>query len=101
MAAPPQRPPLNTFRPTPENAAEFRRWYWLKAELVAYCKQDPTFQRQIAPQNRLAQYTRDFFADNSDKTRADLMRCWHRKKARPSPNGQVLYHRSDLDLPPI
>ncbi|MEM8545773.1 MAG: SAP domain-containing protein, partial [Cyanobacteria bacterium P01_H01_bin.119] len=39
MAAPPQRPPLNTFRPTPENATEFRRWYWLKAELVAYCKQ--------------------------------------------------------------
>ena len=60
-------------------------------------KKDPNFKRNIAPQNMLAQYARDFFADNPDRTHADMMRCWKLKKALPN-QGRVLYEASDLLL---
>ena len=60
-------------------------------------KLDPNFKRDIAPHNMLNQYTRDFFAGNPDKTRADMMRCWNLKKRLPN-SGRVRYEPSDLLL---
>ena len=67
-----------------------RAWYRLEDR-----KRDPSFKRTIAPQNMLAQYTRDFFAANPDKTRADMMDCWQLKKKQPNA-GRVIYETSDL-----
>ena len=67
-------------------------WWELEAR-----KKDPNFKRKIAPQNMLAQYTRNFFADNPNKTHADMMRCWKLKKALPN-QGKVVYETSDLLL---
>lgn len=65
-------------------------WYELENR-----KQDPDFKRAIAPQNMLAQYTRDFFADNPGRTHAEMMHCWQRKKILPNA-GIVVYEASDL-----
>lgn len=67
-------------------------WHALEAR-----KLDPTFKRDIAPQNMLAQYTRDYFEDNPNGSREELMRLWNIKKSLPNEKG-VIYHPSDLGL---
>jgi hypothetical protein len=61
-------------------------------------KNDPYFKRDIAEHNMLAQYVRDFLADNEDKTFKDALKTWAIKKLLPMENGFVKYHKSDLGL---
>ena len=61
-------------------------------------KKNPDFKRKIAPQNMLAQYTRDFFNENPQKSRAEMMRCWNKKKSLPNTGGKIIYNKTDLDL---
>jgi len=70
-----------------------KKWFELEAR-----KQDPSFKRNIAKNNMLAQYTRDFLEDNPGKTLKDANRCWKLKKIRPTPDGFIRYERSDLNL---
>jgi Domain of unknown function (DUF6434)/SAP domain-containing new25 len=61
-------------------------------------KNNPHFKRDIAEHNMLAQYVRDFLADNTDKTFKDALKIWAIKKQLPMDNGFVKYHKSDLGL---
>ena len=61
-------------------------------------KENPNFKRVIAANNMLAQYTRDFLADNKNKTLKDATRYWELKKQLPTKDGFVRYQRSDLEL---
>ncbi|MGD1946758.1 MAG: DUF6434 domain-containing protein [Croceivirga sp.] len=61
-------------------------------------KENPNFKRVIAANNMLAQYTRDFLADNKNKTLNDATRYWELKKQLPTKDGFVRYQRSDLEL---
>ncbi|MEO1514382.1 MAG: DUF6434 domain-containing protein [Bacteroidota bacterium] len=67
-------------------------------ELLEKRKEDPTFQRDIAKQNMLAQYVRDFLADHPDKVFKDALACWKRKRRLPMKGGYVRYAASDLSL---
>ena len=58
-------------------------------------KENPQFKREIAPQNMLAQYTRDFFQDNPSCSREQMMKCWLNKKSLPTQGGKVIYERED------
>lgn len=61
-------------------------------------KQDPTFKRVIAKDNMYNQYTRDFLADNPNKSLKDARAHWLLKKQLPTPSGRVQYESSDLNL---
>lgn len=70
-----------------------QQWYALEKR-----KENPDFQRTIADNNMLAQYTRDFLADNKDKTLKDVQKYWGLKKQLPTTNGFVKYEKTDLQL---
>lgn len=70
-----------------------KKWYTLEKR-----KEDPNFKRTIAANNMLAQYTRDFLADNEGKTVKDVQKYWQLKKQLPTKNGFVRYEKSDLQL---
>ncbi|MEL6133607.1 MAG: DUF6434 domain-containing protein [Bacteroidota bacterium] len=76
---------------TLENAVD--AWKDLEAR-----KKDPTFKRDIADHNMLAQYVRDFLADQSDKQLKDALHFWNLKRKLPMENGFVRYAADDLDL---
>jgi len=61
-------------------------------------KDDPTFKRDIADHNMLAQYVRDFLADQPDKNLKDALHFWNLKRHLPMENGFVRYTSEDLDL---
>jgi len=61
-------------------------------------KEDDSFQRTIAPNNMLAQYTRDFLRDNKGCTISDVKKYWNEKKRIPTQDGFIRYEKSDLDL---
>ena len=61
-------------------------------------KKDPNFQREIAQHNRLAQYVRDFLADNEGKNFSDALNYWNKKRQLPAKGGLVIYEPKDLDL---
>jgi hypothetical protein len=52
-------------------------------------------ETEIAPQFEYNQYTRSFFQENPELTRADMIRCWNHKKAQP---GSHRYEDSDLEI---
>lgn len=58
----------------------------------------PGFQSEIAHHNQFNRYTRDFLADNPDKTMEDVRKFWALKRDMPSEDGRHVYHKSDLDL---
>jgi len=68
-------------------------WHELDAR-----KQDPNFKRTIAENNMLAQYTRDFLADNEGKTLKDANAYWLLKKQLPNENGFVKYDKTNIYL---
>ena len=68
----------------------------IKWEELENRKKDPTFKRKIAAHNMLAQYVRDFLADNPGSTFKEALQCWKRKKQLPADNGFVQYDKSDL-----
>lgn len=70
----------------------------IKWEELENRKKDPTFKREIAAHNMLAQYVRDFLADNPTSTFKEALQCWKQKKQLPADNGFVKYNRSDLSL---
>ena len=61
-------------------------------------KKDPTFKRDIADHNMLAQYVRDFLADQPDKSLKDALQFWNLKRHLPMENGFVRYASEDLHL---
>ena len=52
----------------------------------------------IADNNMYNQYTRDFLADNPDRTPADARKYWLLKKQLPTEDGFVRYRATDLEL---
>lgn len=74
-------------------AEAIEKWFELEKR-----KEDPNFERTIADHNMFAQYTRDFLADNKNKTLSDAKKYWNLKKRLPTKNGFVRYERSDLEL---
>jgi len=58
----------------------------------------PDFQSTIAHHNQFNQYTRDFLADNPDKSLEDVRHFWALKRGLPSRTGRHVYEQSDLDL---
>ncbi|MCK8522219.1 SAP domain-containing protein [Aquimarina sp. D1M17] len=69
------------------------KWYQLENRKV-----DLNFKRKIADNNMLAQYIRDFLADNKNKTMKDAKECWNLKKQMPTKKGFVKYESTDLSL---
>lgn len=69
------------------------QWYALEAR-----KNDPAFRREIADNNMLSQYIRDFLDDNARKTLKDAKKYWQLKKQLPTETGFVRYERTDLEL---
>ncbi len=65
-------------------------WHALEAR-----KQDPSFKRDIAPDNQFNRYIRAFFEDNPDADMAKARTCWLAKSRRP---GKPVYDAADLDL---
>lgn len=65
-------------------------WHRLEAQ-----KRDPNYQSVIPPHNQYNRYTREFLADNPDKTIKDSRRYWKLKRALPE---ETVYARSDLAL---
>ncbi|WP_430908238.1 DUF6434 domain-containing protein [Maribacter sp. 2-571] len=61
-------------------------------------KKNPDFKRAIAANNMLAQYVRDFLADNPEKRFKDALHHWKIKKTLPTETGFVVYEISDLEL---
>lgn len=61
-------------------------------------KTDPNFRREIAKNNMFSQYTRDFLADNPNKTLKEAAQYWLLKKQLPTKTGFIKYDRSDLKL---
>ena len=61
-------------------------------------KDDPSFQRDIADHNMLAQYVRDFHAANPNKSLKAALHAWNLKRPLPMENGFVRYAESDLSL---
>lgn len=70
----------------------------IKWEELERRKEDPNFQRTIAAHNMLAQYVRDFLADNPASHFKDALKCWKMKKQFPAKDGFVKYARADLNL---
>lgn len=70
----------------------------IKWEELERRKEDPSFQREIAEHNMLAQYVRDFLADNPDSRFKEALRCWKVKKQLPAKGGFVKYNKEDLAL---
>ncbi|NRB46909.1 MAG: hypothetical protein HRU41_04500 [Saprospiraceae bacterium] len=68
----------------------------IKWEELERRKEDPSFQREIAEHNMLAQYVRDFMADNPESRFQDALRCWKAKKQLPAKGGFVKYNQKDL-----
>ena len=68
-------------------------WYALEDR-----KKDPTFKRDIADNNMMSQYVRDFLEDNPEATFKDAIEFWKLKKQQPMKDGFVKYLPSDLDL---
>ncbi len=69
------------------------KWYELEER-----KKDPNFKRKIADNNMLAQYTRDFLAENKGRTMKEANKYWLLKKQLPTEDGFVRYEKSDLGL---
>ncbi|QLG44842.1 DUF6434 domain-containing protein [Costertonia aggregata] len=61
-------------------------------------KKSPDFKRTIAKNNMLAQYVRDFLADNPNETLKNALHFWNLKKKLPTPTGFITYQRTDLEL---
>jgi len=61
-------------------------------------KKDPAFKRDIAANNMLAQYVRDFLEDNKGYTLTDAKKYWLLKKQLPTSDGFIRYSASDLEL---
>lgn len=58
-------------------------------------KKNPNYQSVIPAHNQYNQYTRDFLADNPDKTIKDARKYWKLKRSKP---GEIKYSKSDLLL---
>ena len=65
-------------------------WYRLQE-----FKKDPNYQSVIPAHNQYNQYTRDFLADNPDKSIKDARKYWKLKRSKP---GELKYSKSDLLL---
>lgn len=61
-------------------------------------KNDPTFKRNIAAHNMLAQYVRDYSENNAGANMKEILRRWKIKKQMPTEDGFVRYAPSDLNL---
>lgn len=68
----------------------------IKWEELERRKEDPSFQREIAEHNMLAQYVRDFLADNPNSRFKEALLCWKTKKQLPAEKGFIRYNRKDL-----
>mgnify|MGYP000202696323 CR=1 FL=1 len=68
----------------------------IKWEELERRKEDPSFQREIAEHNMLAQYVRDFLADNPNSRFKEALICWKTKKQLPAEKGFIRYNRKDL-----
>ncbi|MEO1183900.1 MAG: DUF6434 domain-containing protein [Cyanobacteria bacterium J06636_27] len=58
-------------------------------------KKNPNYQSVIPAHNQYNQYTRDFLADNPDKSIKDARKYWKLKRSIP---GELKYSKSDLLL---
>ncbi|BAY85917.1 hypothetical protein NIES267_54230 [Calothrix parasitica NIES-267] len=58
-------------------------------------KKNPNYQSVIPAHNQYNQYTRDFLADNPDKSIKDARKYWQLKRSIP---GNLKYSKSDLLL---
>ena len=58
-------------------------------------KKNPNYQSVIPAHNQYNQYTRDFLADNPDKSIQDARKYWKLKRSKP---GSLKYSKSDLLL---
>jgi len=58
-------------------------------------KKNPNYQSVIPAHNQYNQYTRDFLADNPDKSIQDARKYWKLKRSKP---GKLKYSKSDLLL---
>ena len=58
-------------------------------------KKNPNYQSVIPAHNQYNQYTRDFLADNPDKSIQDARKYWKLKRSKP---GKIKYSKSDLLL---
>lgn len=73
------------------NAVE--QWYLLEAR-----KNNPDFKREIAANNMMSQYVRDFCEDNPGSNLKIAKRYWTLKKQLPTNDGFIRYEKKDLDL---
>jgi len=65
-------------------------------ERLQQLQKDKNFKSDIPNGNQYNQYTRDFFADNPEKTIQEARHFW--KLKRKLPVGKHLYERTDLQL---
>lgn len=68
----------------------------IKWEELERRKDDPSFRREIAEHNMLAQYVRDFLADNRGSRFQEALQCWKAKKQLPAMDGFIRYENKDL-----
>ena len=69
------------------------KWKELEAR-----KKDPNFRTQIANNNMMNQYFRDFFDENPERSFEEARKAWFIKRRMPMKEGFVRYESSDLDL---
>ena len=79
-----------------ENTGKTLRDAVIKWEELERRKEDPSFQREIAEHNMLAQYVRDFLADNPNSRFKEALLCWRTKKQLPAEKGLIRYNKKDL-----
>ena len=65
-------------------------------EQIQELQKDKTYKSEIPDSNQYNKYTRDFFADNPEKTIQEARHFW--KLKRQLPLGKHIYERTDLVL---
>ncbi|MEO0895063.1 MAG: DUF6434 domain-containing protein [Bacteroidota bacterium] len=61
-------------------------------------KKDPSFKREIAANNMLAQYVRDFMAHHPESTLKEVLSIWKKKKKLPAANGFIRFAPEDRQV---